>query len=115
MNDVEQLENQIDQAKEVMKYRDMALRLNNNRDFKKLILEGFCRDECARYAQMSADPALSKEDRENAMHMAQAAGHIRRFLSVTCQMGKQAENQLADIEAELDVARAEEADDEGVA
>ena len=40
--------------------------------------------------------------------IAQSAGHLRRFLSVGIQMGNSAENTIADTEAVLKEARAEE-------
>lgn len=72
------------------------------------MLEEFCVNECARYAQASADPALSANERADALAIAQSAGHLRRFLSVVIQMGNSAENTIADIEAALEEARAEE-------
>lgn len=108
MSEVQELENQLAGCKELVELRQAALRLSKNTDFKKLILEYFCRDECARYAQSSADPNLSPEDRANALAIAQSAGHLRRFLSVTMQMGYQAENQLADIEQAIVEASIEE-------
>ena len=108
MSDVIALENQLAGAKELTERRERALRLSNNADFKKLILDEFCVQECARYAQASADPALKENERADALAMAQAAGHLRRFLSVTVQMGNQAESQMVDLEEALAEARAEE-------
>lgn len=106
---VEDLEEARSNAKILLDRRQMALRLSNNRDFKKLILEEFCIQECARYAQNSANPALSAEDRADSLAIAQAAGHLRRYLSVVVQMGATAERDLPQIEDALDEARAEEA------
>lgn len=108
MSEVTALENQLEGIKELTERRERALRLSNNADFKKLILDEFCTAECARYAQASADPALKENERADALAMAQAAGHLRRFLSVTVQMGHQAESQMVDLENALAEARAEE-------
>lgn len=102
------LEKQLSDAKHLVDRREMALRLSNNPDFRELILKQFCTEECARYAQASADPALDATSRADALAMAQAAGHVRRFLSVTVQMGNSAEGDLIDIEEALEAARAEE-------
>jgi hypothetical protein len=111
MTQVNRLEQQLEDNRQLMKLRDMALKLSENREFRKLILEGFCRDECARYAQLSADPALKAEERADALGMAQAAGHLRRFLSVTVRMGHTAEAQIADLEQAIEEARAEEGEE----
>lgn len=108
MSEVFALENQLDQAKEQMARREMALKLSNNPEFKKLILQEFCINECARYAQSSADPALDDRARADALALAQAAGHLRRFLSVIVTMGNNAERNLPDLEQAILEARQEE-------
>lgn len=108
MSTVNQLEAQREGNRKQIAARDMALKLNNNREFRKLIIEGFCRDECARYAQLSADPSLKAEERADALALAQAAGHLRRFLSVTIRMGNLAEDQMASLEQAIDEARFDE-------
>lgn len=108
MSEVLALENQLANSKELIERRQMALRLAKNTDFKKLVLEGFCLEEAARYVQASGDPALSAEERADALAMAQASGHLKRFLSVTVQMGAHCERDLPDLEQALADARAEE-------
>jgi hypothetical protein len=108
MTNVIELEQHMENAKLLVDRRNMALRLANNPDFKKLILDGFCLHEAARYAQASADPALKVEERADALAMAQASGHLKRFLSVTVQMGAHSEHDMPNIEAALAEARAEE-------
>lgn len=108
MNEVTQLEDQREQYQAQIERRDAAIRLSQNADFKKLILTSFCRDECARYAQASADPSLSEREQKDALSMAQAAGHLRRFLSVQIRMGHAAEGEMVELEEALSQARAEE-------
>lgn len=104
---IEQLELQLESSKEQVELRNAAQRLWENRDFKKVILEGFMLHECARYAQQAGNPAMSREDRDDALQLALAAGHLKRFLSVTIQMGNNAESQIKAIEDALDEDRAE--------
>ena len=107
-SEVNALEQQLSDAKLLVERRQMAMRLEKNRDFKKLILDEFCVEECARYARESANPALTAEQRADALALAQAAGHLKRFLSVVCQMGNVAEGQMVDINEAIEEARAEE-------
>lgn len=106
---VEQLEQQKEDMKPMAERRKMALRLAQNPDFRKLIMEYYCRDEAARYVQTSCEPNLRPEERADALNMAQATGHFKRFMSLCIQMGARAEQTLRDIDQALDEARAEEA------
>jgi hypothetical protein len=107
MSEVFDLERQLAENQQIVKLRDAALKLGNNPEFKSLILERFCVQECARYAHSSADPALTAEQRADALNMAQAAGHLRRFLSITVQMGNHAERNIGDLEDAIEEARQE--------
>lgn len=108
MSEVSALEKQLSDSKLSIERRQKALKLYNNPEFKSLILEEFCTTECARYAQSSADPALNPEQRADALAIAQAAGHLRRFLSVVVTMGNQAERLIPDLETAIEEARQEE-------
>lgn len=107
-NSVQALEGQLERNKELIDRRNLALRLSNNRDFKKLIIDDFCLKEAARLVGESADPALDQQQRMDALSMAQAGGHLRRFLSMAFQMGAVAERDISEIEEALAEARAEE-------
>lgn len=104
---VEGLEGQLSDAKEMVERGLAARKLASNREFRKLVLDGFCKDDCARFAAQSADPALDPVQRADALAMAQAGGHLKRFLSATIQMGESAAREVGDIETELEEARAE--------
>ena len=108
MSEVFALEKQLEDSKEAIARRELALKLYKNPEFKKLVLDEFCTTECARYAQLSADPSLGPTERADALAMAQAAGHLRRFLSVVVTMGNQAERLLPDLESQIEAARQEE-------
>lgn len=98
MSEVAQLQQHLKDTIEARNLRDKALRLNSNPDFRDVILDLFCVKECARYAQLSADPNLSPVDQANSLALAQAAGHLRRFLSVITQMGNKADSDIPAIE-----------------
>lgn len=105
---INSLENQLTSTKDMVARRDAALRLYDNRDFKLLMVDGFMRDEAARYVQASGDPAISLQDRADSLAMAQASGHLKRFLSVTVVMGNQAARDVASLQEALDEERANE-------
>lgn len=105
---VEQLEQQIRDAKVLIEKRHQALRLSENSDFRKLFMEGYFRDDAARLVQLAGDPALTKEQQADSLSMAIATGHAKRYLSMAVQMGAHAEESLPDMERELELLRAEE-------
>lgn len=108
MSEVFALEKQLADSKISIERREKALKLYKNPEFKSLIMDEFCGTECARYAQSSADPALDDRSRADALAIAQAAGHLRRFLSVVISMGNQAERLIPDLEVAIEEARQEE-------
>lgn len=110
---VEALENQISDNKGLIKKHEMLQRLLKNRDFKELILKEFMVEEAALYVQNSANPALSKEAREDSLLLAQASGHLKRWMVVLQQRAMVAMRELDSLEQEVIYARAEEDMGEG--
>lgn len=108
---VQGLEQQLEDAKELIERRDIVLRLSGNPDFRKIILEDFCTKQCARFTHESTDPNLPDNVRADALGSAQAAGYLKRFLSAQFMLGQNAQNSLVDLEDQLADARAEELED----
>lgn len=102
-----ELEHGKERALELISRRDLALKLGNIPEFKKMILEDFCVTEASRLVSMSADPALTAQQRADALSMGQAAGHLKRYLQATVKMGDTAFEELKQIEEMLDEVRAE--------
>lgn len=98
---VEELRRHQADQKTLVDARDAAIRLSTNPDFKKLILDGFCLHEAARYAQESGDPLLSAGQRQDALNLAQASGHLKRFLSLTVTMGNTAARNMIDADNQI--------------
>lgn len=111
MSEVEKLEKQLEDAKFLISRKEMALKLYDNHEFRKLIVEEFMGSEAARYAQASGDPALDPVQRQDALNMAQASGHLKRFLSLAVTMASVAERDLPELEAAIEQARQEEGEE----
>lgn len=109
MSDVKDLEEQLVNTKLLSSKRQKLLKLLDNPEFKELIIKDFSTDECARYAQASADPMLDDAQRADALGIAQAAGHLKRWIAVILQQGYVAERDMGEVENALITARAEEA------
>ena len=111
MSYIQALEQQLEGQRALVARRDLALKLAKVPEFKQLILDEFCTTECARYAQESADPLLTPDQRADALAIAQAAGHLRRYLSIQIRLGDTAEQQIAAIESEIEQIRQNGEDD----
>ena len=109
MSEVAKLERQKEDTKKAIEVRDSILRLVENKDYKFVVDQLFCTEECARYVHTSGNPNLDPASQKDALNIAQAAGHFRRFISAHIQMGNAAENSMSDLEDALVEARAEEA------
>jgi len=107
MTELEKLEQHLEDANTLIDVRQRALRLAQNSDFRKLILEGFCTTDAARLVQQSGDPALGAEERADALAMAQASGHLKRYLSAAIRMGEHSERTLGELQEAIEEARTE--------
>lgn len=105
--EIQALEQQLAACHEAVMWRDKAIKLQEVAEFRDVVLQKFCVTDCARYAQSSADMSLDTQARADSLALAQAAGHLRRYLSVLVQMGNNAANMIDGIEAEIDAIRAE--------
>lgn len=102
---IPQLEAQIENAKQVVAQRDQVSRLSQNPDFQKLVIEGFLKEECARFTHMSTDRNLSKDDREDALGYAQAAGYFKRWLNMLIVQGNRAAQDIVEASETIDEMR----------
>ena len=71
-------------------------RLYENEDFQKVILEGYFKDECTRTIRASTSCSLTKEQREDCLHMAQATGFLQQYLLTARTQGEIAKTNLTE-------------------
>ena len=106
-NEIAGLEQQLAKAKHAKETNDELQKLMKNPLFRKVVLEGFCTKECARYVRESVDPALTPEQRADALGFAQAAGYLLNWFAVSEQLSGIAANDIGNIDMALEVARSE--------
>lgn len=111
MSEIEQVELSIQQAKDLVNARDMADKLSRNREFKKLILEGYFEKEAARLVSLSGDSNMLQQ-RDEIFDAIKAISHFRQFMQNTMRMGDVAAQELAEQNETLDELRAAEGDEE---
>lgn len=100
-NEVRDLERENENLRERVAKGELAKKVLENKDFKAFILDYFCTQECARYAQASCDVKLDEESRADALGYAQSAGYLKRFLDNTVTLGHQAVQSIRSNEDEI--------------
>ena len=102
------IEHSIERAKEHVATKDAVERLTRNRDFKKVILEGYFEQEAIRLVHLKADPEFQTPEKQAELHneMLAIAG-LRAYLDRLIQIGKMEEAAIPSHESELDALRSE--------
>jgi len=112
MSAVTDLEAQLKAAKNTGDLHASLMRLQSNKDFRKIIMEGFCQEECARYIVMAGDSELEQNERNDALNMAMAAGHLQRYLKLQERKYEHGPDLIQNLQVELERARREESSGE---
>jgi hypothetical protein len=90
-HDLDTIDISIQQAKDTIEAMEALKRLGTNKDFKKIILEGYFENEASRTVLLKADPSLSKpEDQVMLDHSIIAIGQLRQYFLMINAMGQQA-------------------------
>ena len=98
-NDIQALELTINQAKEKIAFKDALEKLESNGNFKKIVLEGYFKDEAIRLVHLKNDPSANNPAiQEKIMKNIDAIGVFRQYLLNIQHTGIMA--QKAIIEAE---------------
>lgn len=96
MTEVQQVEKQIQELEKLIKFGEALERLTSNRDFKEVILDKFMIEECALNAQNSVNMALTQDQRNDCLSLAQSAGYLKQFLQITSQRCTKAMHDIED-------------------
>ena len=109
MNQQEEIEISIKQAKEVVDLRDALRRLHNNKDFKKVIKEGYFIDDASRLVLLKADPEMeSPENQAIIERQIVAIGQLSQYFGKVEALGNMAERGIEDHATALEEIAAEE-------
>ena len=78
---IQQLENSIKQSQKIVDLGDALDRLRNNRDFKKVIIEGFFEQEAIRLVHLLSDSNMQSPEMQTSIHKQMIAiGGFRDYL-----------------------------------
>lgn len=111
MSKIKQVELTIEHAQAGVAAGKALARLTSNRDFQKIIIDGYLREEAIRLVHLKADPGMfTKEDQEAIDAQILAIGRFGAWLKLQKIVATQSEKDLADNQLELEALREEEAE-----
>lgn len=110
MNDqaIQYVELTLEAAKQQAGLLEALQRLERNRDFRKVILDGYFRDEPARLASLLAEPRLTTEQKADTLNSIKAVGELQQWFLKVRTFGDQAQKAIIDHEEELRILREQE-------
>lgn len=106
--DIEAIELNIKSARELVEMGKCLARLEKNRDFKKLILTRYLKDEAVRLVHLKAAPNAQNEKIQAAIvRDIDSIGALEGFFNSIFHEAQRAAEAIAESEDELEIARAE--------
>ena len=101
-NELQEIEVTIEELKKAVELRDTVLRLHNNKDFQKIVEEGYFVQEASRILLLKGDPNLPADKAAFLEMDGYGPGAFKRYLYTAVQMGNQAEDQIQQEMATMD-------------
>ena len=95
INELEQIEASIAQSKEIIGIGHALERLRANRDFRKLILEGYFQQEAIRLVHLKADDNMQDSERQKSiLTQIDAIGSFAQYLQLLSTQARMAAKNL---------------------
>lgn len=109
-NEIRLIEQSIASAKQLVALQESLQRLYSNRDFKKVVLEGFFEKEAVRLVHLKSDPNMQTAERQsNILVQMDSIGTLNQYFQTIFQLGSMAEKSIASDEQTLAELMNEEA------
>lgn len=100
---IEDIQIQLEDARELILEADALQRLFDNPDFKLVIKEGYFKDEPARLVEMKATPAMSNEATQVAiMKQLDGIGALQQYFNARFMTADMARDAIRDGELQID-------------
>lgn len=107
-NTVEEIQIDIDAAREVIAVDDALMRLYKSTDFNEVILKGYFQEEAYRLVELRAAPQMQRDEQKDAILRAiDAIGGLQQHFNKVRAMAEQARMAIQDSEQELEQLAAE--------
>lgn len=100
---IQELEITMEQATVKVDTANSLDKLYKNREFKKLVVEGYFREEAIRLVHMKSNPRFAKpEDQAMISSMIDGIGHFATYLRTITQHGQMAKDTILESEEMID-------------
>ena len=109
---IQEMEDHIVKLDEVIKFGDAIQRLTANADYRRVIEQGFMTEDCARFVQLSVNTNFSEEQRLDALGSAQAAGHLKQYISAHTKMANTADAEKRQAQQAIEEMRTGDVEDD---
>ena len=97
---IKELQDNVASYRKEVELAEALNRLMTNRDFKKLFLEGYFREEAIRLVHLKADPAMYKPEKQaDIIREMDAIGSLRSYLDGIQRRAVMAQNGINAAEA----------------
>ena len=107
--DLQQIELSLEHAKLSIDNMKALNTLSHDKNFLKIITEGYFKEEASRLVLLKADNSMQTPEHQNTIDKSiNAVGYFRQYLSTIYQLGQMAEKAIADDEATREELQAEE-------
>lgn len=94
-NELQQIETNIKQARNLADLGNCLERLRNNRDFKKVIMEGYFEQEAIRLVHLKSDPNMQTNDKQSSIvSQMNAIGTLRQYFSTVSTLASMAAKSI---------------------
>ena len=107
---LKQLEQEIDNAKQIVELSNALQRLSGNKDFKEVIQQNYFKDEAVRLVHLKSNPAMQEEEQQKSIVASiDAIGFLSQYFNIIEQQARQARRFLDMADETRDELLAEEA------
>jgi len=94
-SNIEQIEVSMEHAKATIAKLSSMRKLNDNKDFQDIVLDGYFVKEASRLVLLKADLAMQGEEEQKQIdNSINAIGYVRQYFNTIIQMGLMAERAL---------------------
>ena len=101
---VQAIEREIQHSKELIELGKGLERLRSNRDFKKIVVEGYLEQECVRLVLLKADQNMQSADKQaSIVKQMDAIGSLHQYFQTVLVKASMAEKSVASDEYERDL------------
>jgi hypothetical protein len=105
---IQSVEVSIESAKEAVEKRKSVHRLTKNKDFKRIVLDGYFEKEAIRLVLLKADPNFqTTESQADLIKQMDSVGAFRNYLHTLIQLGEMSARALEEDEETLADLRSE--------